>query len=173
MLASHKVMPVPEPGIACGRALKGGIDGPSCRGGAAFHEKPGEHQYAAEEEGPVAQHVDETAGHVTRPQLQGYQQVCEGAAETTGEHEEHHDGPMDGDQRQVHVGVQDTSWCPFLPEEEVREPETLSGHASCKRKITDMITATTAMMIAVTRNCLLIILWSCEKMYFVTKCSSW
>ena len=47
------------------------------------------------------------------------------------------------------------------------------GQASCKRNITDITTATQAMMMAVTRNCLLIILWSCEKTYFEMKLSSW
>ncbi len=47
------------------------------------------------------------------------------------------------------------------------------GHASWRRNMMDMITATQAMMMAVIRNCLLIILWSCEKTYFEMKLSSW
>lgn len=60
----------------------------------------------------------------------------------------------------------------FSPRKKLLKAKLSPGQANCRRKITLMITATTAMMIAVIRNCLLIILWSCEKTYFDTKLSS-
>src|SRR5690606_6013120 len=59
-----------------------------------------------------------------------------------------------------------------LPKNTSNIGNSLSGHANWIRNNTDKSIAKTAMMIPVIKNCLAIILWSPEKIYFLMKDSS-
>ena len=58
------------------------------------------------------------------------------------------------------------------PKKKLRKSELSPGQANWIRKRIDNIMATRPMNTAVIKNCLPIILWSCEKMYLEIKCSS-
>ncbi len=60
-----------------------------------------------------------------------------------------------------------------MPKNVSRMAKLSPGQPNCNRKKMDNMTATIPMNTAVIRNCFEIILWSCEKMNFETKDSSW
>ena len=111
---------------------------------------------AAEE--PVAQHVHESRSHVTRPNLKWNQKVGERSRQTSSQHEEDHDGAVNRDQGQIGVAIQGLRPGAHLPKNVSKMAKLSPGHPSCKRKNTESITAMMPMTMAVTKNCLEIIL---------------
>ena len=94
-----------------------------CR--TTLNEEGEHHDQAGDEKEPVAQHVQETRRHVACPDLKRDEQVRERAAQSPGQHEEHHDGAVDGDQGEVSVPVEDAARRP-LAEEGLEDAEGLS-----------------------------------------------
>ena len=73
---------------------EGRIGGPPALRGSPGDEKAGEHGHAAEEEEPVARHVELREGHVRRANLERHHEVPESADGERDHAEEDHDGAV-------------------------------------------------------------------------------
>ncbi len=68
---------------------------------AASHEEGGENHDERNECGPERKHVQDWKRHVRRADLNGQKVIAESALRRRGQHEEHHDGAVHGQQAEI------------------------------------------------------------------------
>ena len=101
MLMIHRSAPSCSPGPALGKRAQRRVAGPAVQRRAAGDEERGEHDHERDERGPERKHVQDRERHVLRADLDRQEVIAESALRRRGQHEEHHDGAVHGQQAEV------------------------------------------------------------------------